>query len=276
MTYSAFAPPSLPTPGTPLYKPVTRLRTLLPTLDQQLFDSQSLSQLTAKLAIMHDFPYSEKILALLPLTDTSKYLHQLVITEENLYLVDRSQEYILNQAFLFHEHVPYNQLFKQALSQVLNKQNKTYNTPMPTWRYVLMSLKASRLWAGNRIWFSPEILVENTKENDGTQVLRTLLGLSLISPVTPETLRSNLKQACLCHGLLLRMHKTRLPRNSDKLQTFLGYPSLPLVNRVLEKLEFRHIPGQREELMTCYKKLATKQAVQDFIDAEERALARRK
>lgn len=255
-------------------KPVKRLQELLPDFREQLFDSRSLARLTETLIVKHDFPYNEKILALLPVKEAAQ-LCQLVITEEDLYLVDRTQDELLSQACQFHTHVPFDHHFKNALNQVLNRDAQNYNLPMPTWRYVLMPLKTSSQWAGSRLWLNPEILLDiHKKPADSCWALHTVLGLTLRSPVIRDTLYGRLELACLCHGLLLRMHEVILPRNADKLQTFLGYPSLPLVNRVLEDLKFRHIPGERDELMKKYSAILRQHERKTYIDAEERALAR--
>lgn len=248
----------------------------MPTLRAQLdhldsdyihktFDLSSMSALTETLLPTHAIDYSQTILALCPLPAEEQTV---LISSKGLYKLNRKVRHLLNELLQEQLQLPFDKIYEETLCHLLG--TKHYKLPAAGPHFSLFPV-GSKNDASQSIWLNPESIYQILPGEFGQTIIHTTYGLSLLVTQRPDSLRANLRQACLCQGILKRRQERFVPGPTTDLQSFLDFPSTPVLDRVLESLAIQDIPGKRGSFIPTYLERYQAQKRQMWeLEAEEK------
>lgn len=229
------------------------------------FDIPRLAQMMEPLLPQHAMDFSQTILALCPLPGAES--QTLVVTKSGLYKLNRRPRHILNELLQEHIQLPFDRIYENTLCHMLG--DKHYKLPAACPYFSLFPV-GSKNDEEQTLWLNPASIYHILPADFGQTIIHTTYGLSLLVNQRPESLTSLLRQACLCHGIMKRQER-RVPGPTTALQSFLGFSSTPLLDRVLDKLCVQDIPGKRGSFLPTYLALHDAQHREDWeLAAEER------
>lgn len=227
------------------------------------FDLPLLAQMMEPLILQHTMDFSQTILALCPLPASEN--QTLVVTKAGLYKLNRRPSHILNELLQEHIQLPFDRTYEGTLCQILG--DKHYKLPAACPYFSLFPV-GSKNDEDQTLWLNPASLYHILPADFGQTIIHTTYGLSLLVSQRPDSLTNLLRQACLCHGILKRQER-RVPGPTTALQSFLGFSSTPILDRVLDKLCVQDIPGKRGSFLPTYLALHDAQHREDWELAAE-------
>lgn len=210
------------------------------------FDLTRVAALTENLLPTHAIDYSQTILALCPLPEDEQTV---LISSKGLYKINRKVRHLLNELLQEQIQLPFDKIYEETICQLLG--TKHYKLPAAGPHFSLFPV-GSKNDATQSIWLNPESFYQILPGEFGQTIIHTTYGLSLLVTQRPDSLKTNLRQACLCQGILKRRQERFVPGPTTALQSFLDFPSTPVLDRMLEALAIQDIPGKRGSFIPTY------------------------